>query len=95
MRIGNYFDLVLKIILIILGILIIIWILQLLFGGSPGLEEFNFALILLLAGLLIHLYREVGVMKNDMKHNFSNIKDSFINIKNDINLIKDKLKIKS
>ena len=69
MKARDYFDLVLKIILILLGILIIIWILQLLFGGSPGLEEFNFALILLLAGLLIQLYREVGVIKNDMKHN--------------------------
>ncbi|MBS3080984.1 hypothetical protein J4221_05910 [Candidatus Pacearchaeota archaeon] len=94
MKARDYFDLVLKIILILLGILIIIWILQLLFGGSPGLEEFNFALILLLAGLLIQLYREVGVIKNDMKHNFSNIKNSFINIKEDMNLIKNKLKIK-
>ncbi len=94
MKIIDYFDLVLKILLLILGILIIIWTLQLLFGGSPGLAEYNFALILLIAGLFIQLFREVRVMKNDMEHNFSNIKHSFNKIREDMNLIKSKLKIK-
>lgn len=54
MKSGEIFDLIFKIILLILAIVIIIWELQLLFGGSPVLEEFNLALITLFRTLMIH-----------------------------------------
>ena len=64
-------------ILILLAILVIYWFIQLIFGGSPGLSEFNFALIILMGGLLVKIYREVGEIKVGMKHNFAGIKNSF------------------
>lgn len=101
MKFEKVFDFILKIIIILLGILVIIWALQLLFGGSPTLEEFNFALIILFGGIMLHLYREAGVMKNDCKNNFLNIKNSFSSIKEDMDelkkdmgLIKRRLNIK-
>ena len=86
MKLADFFDWILKIIIIALTILIMVWGLQLLFGGSPGLEEFNFALIILLAGFFIKCYREIGEIKMNIKHSFTNIKE-------DINLVKKRLKI--
>ncbi len=82
----SVFDTILDIIIILLSILVIYWMLQLIFVGSPGLVEFNFAVIFLLSGFVIKIYREIGEIKMNMKH-------SFINIKNDINLIKKRLKV--
>lgn len=80
-------DIIINIIIILLTILIIYWFFELIFGGSPTLTEFNFALIILMAGLLFKIYREIGEIRIGMKH-------SFYNIKNDMSLIKNKLKIK-
>ena len=81
------FDVVLDIIIILLGALIIYWFVQLIFGGSPELSEFNFALIVVMGGVLFKIYREIGEFK---------IKtiNSFENIGRDIGLIKNKLGIK-
>ena len=96
----NVFDIILNIILVLLSILIIYWFIQLIFGGSPGLSEFNFALIALGAGFLVKLYREMGEVKveikyisTDMKHMSTSVKDSFNKIKGDMDLIKNKLEI--
>ena len=84
----NLLDIIINIIIILLAILVIYWLIKLLFGGSPGLDEFNFALILMLAGFLIKLYRETGEIKIGMKYSFNKIKDDMNLIKGDMNLIK-------
>ena len=96
----DFFDLILNIIIILLAILVIYWFIKLIFGGSPGLDEFNFAIIILLGSFLIKLYREVGEIKVGIKHSFINIKEDISllktdmnSIKGDINLIKKKLKV--
>lgn len=89
----SLFDIVIDIIIILLTILVIYWFIRLIFGGSPELTEFNFALILLIAGFLIKIYREVGEIKIGIKHSFINIKEDIDSIKEDISLIKKKLKI--
>ncbi len=83
----NVFDIILNIIIILLGILIIYWFIQLIFGGSPSLSTFNSTLIIFLASFLIKVYREIGEIKTGLKY-------SFDNIKKDLDLIKNKLKIK-
>ncbi len=95
----SVFDVILNIIIILLAILVVYWFIKLIFGGSAGLDEFNFAIIILLGGFLIKLYREVGEVKVGIKHSFENIKEDISllktdtsSIKNDINLIKKKLK---
>ena len=96
------FDIFLDIIIILLTLLIIYWFFQLLLGGSPDLSEFNFALILILATLFIRLNREIGETKIEMKHistgvkqGFERIKEDINNINNNIELIKNRLNIKS
>ncbi|MEK6926180.1 MAG: hypothetical protein AABW50_02790 [Nanoarchaeota archaeon] len=79
-------DIIINVIIIILSILVIFWFIQLIFGGSPGLSEFNFALIILITSFIIKICREIGEIKVGVKH-------SFINIKSDIDLIKKKLKV--
>lgn len=82
----NIFDIILNIIIILLAILVIYWLIQLIFGGSPGIGEFNFALIIIMASLFIKVYREVGEIKIEMKYSFNKVKE-------DMSLIKKKLKI--
>jgi len=96
----SVFDIIINIIIILLAILVIYWFIKLIFGGSPGLDEFNFAIIILLGGFLIKLYREMGEVKVSIKHSFINIKEDISllktdmnSIKGDINLIKKKLKV--
>ena len=87
MKKRNIFDIILDTILILLAALVIYWLLELIFRGSPELSKFNFGLIVLMGGMLFKIYREIGEIKVGMKH-------SFYNIKNDMSLIKKKLKIK-
>jgi len=89
----SVFDIILNIVIILLAILVIYWFIKLIFGGSPGLDEFNFAIIILLGSFLIKLYREVGEIKVGIKHSFINIKEDINIIKTDNNLIKKKLKV--
>lgn len=97
---NNIFDIILNIIIILLGILIIYWLIQLIFGGSPGLSEFNFALIIFMGGFLFKIYRETGEIKTEMEHisngakeGFKKIKEDMSSLKEDMFLIKKKLKI--
>ncbi len=89
----DYFDLALKIIITLLAILVIYWAIQLIFGGSPGLSEFNLAFIVLIIGILFKIYREIGEAKVEIKYVSLRVKDSFDKIKNDLSSIKNKLKI--
>lgn len=54
---NNLFDL--DIILILLTILVLCWFIQLIFGRSLGLNEFNFTPIILIGGFLIKIYGRV------------------------------------
>jgi len=81
MKQRDVFDILWKIITIILLILIFYWIFQLFFGGSPTLSQFNFALIIMTMGLLIKIYREVGEIKIDIMHSFNKLKEDIIFIK--------------
>lgn len=90
----DYFDLILKIIIVLLAILVIYWGLQLIFGGSPKLSEFNFGVMILLATFLFKVYREVGEIKVEIKHISIGVKEGFSKAKEDMSLIKKKLKIK-
>ncbi len=80
------FDIFLNIILILLSALIFYWFMQLLFGGSPGLSEFNFALLILGIGFVFRMHREIGEIKVTMKYSFGKIKE-------DMELVKKKLGI--
>lgn len=73
--------------------LIIYWLIELIIGGSPTLDEFNFGLIILIAGLLIKMYREVGETRVEIKYISIGVKQGFDKIRRDINLIRNKLKI--
>lgn len=96
----SVFNIIINIIIILLAILVIYWFIKLIFGGSPRLDEFNFAIIILLGSFLIKLYREIGEVKVGLKHSFKNIKEDISllkgdmnSIKDDTNLIKKKLKV--
>ena len=89
----NLFDIILNIIILVLSILIIYWLIQLIFGGSPGLSEFNFSLIILIIGFLFKIYREMGETKIELKFMSKGAREGFNNIKNDMILIKKKLKV--
>ena len=88
------FDIFLDIILILLSLLIIYWLIELIIGGSPTLSEFSFGLILILATLFIKLNREVGEIKVGIKYSFNKIREDINRANNNIELIKNKLKIK-
>lgn len=75
------------IILTIISITVVLWYI---FGSSPTLLE---SLVILI--LTIMFISNIQVIKNSIKLNFfeKNIKNSFNNMKKDINLIKNRLKI--
>ena len=87
----DYFDLILKIIITLLAILVIVWAIQLIFGGSPELSEFNLAIIILMMGFLFKIYRDVGEIKIETAHMSLGVKDGFNKIKDDLSSIKRKL----
>ncbi|MEK6897937.1 MAG: hypothetical protein AABX28_01115 [Nanoarchaeota archaeon] len=89
----DYSDLILKIIIFLLAVLVIYWAMQLIFGGSPELSEFNLALIVLIIGILFQNYREIGEIKTEVKYISLNVKESFDKIKEDVSSIKKSLKI--
>ncbi len=94
-------ELVVKIVTIVSAIIIIYWGIELLFGGSPSLSEFNSMFIVMIMGVLFmfaksfsKFNREVGEMKVDVKHSFNNMKRDMGEIKNDMEGIKKKLGVK-
>mgnify|MGYP001591405006 CR=1 FL=1 len=88
----TFFNILLNIILILLTILIIFWLIELIIGGSPTLDEFNFALIILIAGFIIKMYRELGEIKIGVRYSFNKTKEDINNINKNIEIIKNKLK---
>lgn len=89
----NVLNIIINIIIILLAILVVYWLIQLIIGGSPGLSEFNFALIMFIAGILFKIYRETGEIKVETEHISTGVKEGFNKIKEDISLIKKGLKI--
>mgnify|MGYP007077538691 CR=1 FL=1 len=86
MNLNKLINLLVNVIVIVSAIIIIYWAIELLFGGSPTLTEFNFLLIVMVMGILFKLYRELGEIKVGIKH-------SVTNIRSDINLIKSKMNL--
>jgi hypothetical protein len=86
------FGSILDIVIILLIILILFWFIQLFFGGSPTLTEFNFTLILMIAGFLIKLYREMGEVKVELKHLSSDVKEGFSRVREDTRELKEMVK---
>ncbi len=89
----NILDIIIDIILFFLAILIIYWVIELIIGGSPELSQFNSAIIIMLIGLLFKVYREMGEIKTSNNYINKSVKESFALIKQDMSLIKKKLKI--
>jgi len=89
----NLLDIIINIIIILAFVLAVYWFIQLMFGHTPDLSDFNSILIVMIIGFLFHLYREVGEIKVGIKHSFINIKEDINIIKTDDNLIKKKLKV--
>lgn len=85
----NIFDIIINITIILLAILVVYWFIELIFGGSPELSEFNFAVIILITGFFFKVYREVGEIKIETKHLSAGIKEGFNKIKEDISSIKN------
>ena len=89
----NLLDIIIDIILFLLAILVIYWLIELIIGGSPDLSQINSALIIMVAGFLIRIYREVGEIKVGIRHSFNHIKEDMNSLKGDMSLIKKKLKV--
>lgn len=93
MKKQNAIDIAIKIIMFIAFIIIVIWSVQILLGGSPTLSQVNSMFIVMIITILFAfmknlsaLNREIGEIKTGMKHSFSKIKD-------DMDLIKKKLRV--
>ena len=57
----DYIEIILKSLIILGVILIVYWFLQLVFGGSPTLSQFNSGFIFVIVGLVVHLYYKFGM----------------------------------
>lgn len=90
-------DIIARIILVITAIAVVYLSLKFIFGNSPDLNQINsmfitmiitalFTLTITFMKTLSHINREVGEIKIGMKHSFDKVKE-------DIDLIKKKLKI--
>ena len=89
----DIWDIIVNTIIIVAFVIAVYWFFQLLFGGSPDLSEFNSLLIIMIVGVLFNLYREIGEIKVGMKYSFEKIRDDISLIKEDVGLIKKKLKV--
>lgn len=93
MKVLDVIDIIMKIIFVISFIIIVIWSVQILLGGGPNISQFNSMLIVMIVTILFgvmklmyNLNREVGEIKISMKHSFDRVKE-------DMELIKKKLKV--
>ena len=100
----DFIDIILKILIVLGTILIIYWFIQLILGNSPTISQFNTGLILVIVGLIAHLYHSTGKFsqfiegtfprfEKNIQVSFDRIKNDFDTIKDDMNLVKKKLKI--
>ena len=93
----DFIEIILKILIILSAILVVYWFAQIMFGGSPTTEQFIIGLILAMITLIAHLYYNAGKFNQFIEGTFprfeKSVESSFSKIKEDINLIKKKLKI--
>lgn len=91
----DYFDLVLKTIIILGTVLVVYWFIQLMFGGSPGISDYNMGLILVLIGLVVHLYFKFGKSNQFIEGTFprfeKNVESSFGRMKENMDGLKGSL----
>jgi len=100
----DFIDIILKILIVLAAILITYWFAQIMFGGSPTIEQFIIGLILAMVTLITHLYYNVGKFnqfvegtfprfEKNIESSFNKTKESINELKSDLSLIKKKLKI--
>lgn len=93
----DFVDIVLKVLIILATILVVYWFIQIIFGGSPTIEQFIIGLISVIITLIVHLYYNSGKFNQFIEGTFprfeKNVESSFNRIKEDITLIKKKLKV--
>jgi len=93
----DYVDIVLRIVIVSGVVLIVIWFFQLMFGGSPTAEQFIIGFMFVLVGLIVHLYYRSGEFGQFIRGTFPrferNVEQSFMRMKEDMDLIKKKLKV--
>ena len=93
----DYIDIILRILIVSGVVLIVIWFFQLMFGGSPTIDQFIMGFIFVLVGLIVHLYYRSGEFSQFVKGTFPrferNVEQSFMRMKEDMDLIKNKLNI--
>jgi len=82
-------DVILKIIIVVAFVIVVYWGVELLFGGSPDLSQFNAMLIVLLGGLLMKLYREMGEVKVEIKYLSNGVKEGFERVRGDMGELKE------
>jgi len=104
MKVLDILDIIAKIIIVIGTVVVAYLSLQFIFGNSPDLSQINSMLIGIVVTVLFsititfmktfsNLNREIGEIKIGMKHSFIKVKDDMNILKNDMSLIKKKLKI--
>ncbi len=88
----DYFDLFLKILMVLATILVVYWFIQILFGGSPTTDQFIIGIILIIVSLVIHLNYKSGIFNQFINGTFprfeKNVEQSFNRIKEDISSLK-------
>ena len=103
MKKTDYLDWSLKIFIVLGTLVLLVWFIQLMLGGSPTFSQFNTGFIILFSSFLVKLYREMGEVKIGTKYSFNKVKEDTDLIKKriekmdeinlNLNLIKKKLKI--
>lgn len=93
----DYLEVVLKTLIVSGVVLIVYWFFQLMFEGSPTVEQFILGFMFVLVWLIVHLYYRFGEFSQFVKGTFlgfeGNVEQSFTRMKEDLNLIKGKLNI--
>jgi hypothetical protein len=71
-------DVILNVFLIGMGILLIYWSMELLFGGSPTLQDFHIAITFVVLGFVVKMNREIEEMKVGLRHVRGEMKDKMV-----------------
>ncbi len=92
----DYFDLITKTVMWILGIIVVYMLIVKILGHSPTTEAIVLSLMGIFGMGLLHLYYHYGQFNNFTKETFprfeKNIKESFARVKEDLEEIKRKMK---
>jgi hypothetical protein len=68
MRRSEFFDILLKIFMILFGVFLIYQLVRLIFGGSWSVENLNAALLVLFITMMFSFAKKLEVVATDVKH---------------------------